>query len=168
MGTSKFPGCCRGWYTSVGSIPRRGVIASGITTFFFFTVAARLQSILPYNHKNVSSLIMYQRHVYTAGHQAEGGGRHPRSQRSANILSIMYQRSADVGLMRWFATDRMKGVNIRGSSNKALAFWYDVYMGYESMIHWGEGGCAPPYPLPITPPLPTPCSLSYFIVFKLI
>ena len=61
----------------------------------------------------------------------------------------------------------MRGVNIRGSSNEALAFWYDVYMGYESMKHWGEGGCPPPYPLPITPPLPTPCSLSYFILFNI-
>jgi hypothetical protein len=54
--------------------------------------------------------------------------------------------------------------NIRGSSNEALAFWYDVYMGYESMLHWGEGGCPPPDPLPITPPLTAGCSLSYFII----
>jgi hypothetical protein len=60
------------------------------------------------------------------------------------------------------------GVNIRGSSTEALAFWYNVYMGYESMLHWGEGGCPPPDPLPITPPLPTPCALSYFILFYFI
>ena len=32
----------------------------------------------------------------------------------------------------------MIGVNIRGSPNEALAFWYDVYMGYES-----KGGAPP-------------------------
>ena len=56
----------------------------------------------------------------------------------------------------------MRGVNIRGSSNEALAFWYDVYMGYESMKHWGERGCPPPYPLPITPPSAYPLLTKLF------
>ena len=62
----------------------------------------------------------------------------------------------------------MRGGHNRGSSNKALAFWYDVFMGYESIKHQAEGGCPPPYLLPNTLPPPTPCSQSYLNVFNLI
>ena len=44
----------------------------------------------------------------------------------------------------------MRGGNIRGSSNEALAFWYDVNMGHESMKYLAKGGCPPPYLLPNT------------------